>query len=827
MGAQQLPSQGGIRDINHGASRKMAQDAQDFFQRSGVSDEYHFENDSLSYKGKAGDATANAARRFHDSVNATPLVDDFSRMWRSGSVVAQKLAYDLLENSAGIVRNNRSAAMIKEHYEKKLLGSFMPAYQKAYSAWARSNGIGKWDQIWSAQARERFNRELVGELNARAFDGPDAQRSVHPAVKEAADAHDRWSATDIEVGKGRVGEDSIKGYENLNAYSGYFSQKWSGSKMARLIQSGRYTRKQIRDAIAEGYVAKHGVQLSDAQVWADAVMRRSMASDRGSDMNLIGILQQDGRAFLEEMLENSGHSRSEIDKLIDRLTGLVEQRGQQGHTKGRVDIDLRTRASNGIDIMDLVDTDVARIVQRRARGTAGQAALARKGIRSKADQTAIKEAIKQEQQARGQSQKTGDAVTDFVDSDRHLTDEDIDAVFSYFDAGPIAGGLSPTISRIKKLTNLALLNQLGLTQIAETGVQIAAVGWKRWLRHADEGLKAAMRNPDSPLVTELKHMNVLVPEEKMFRDDMPVEMDRLGPTGSEFMQKVDHLLNTGQRVQGYMSGFYHVRKAQQRIAVTSAADKIMTNMKGLANDLTPERARDIGLDTDTFNRIKQYVDNGTVEFRDGHLHKMNMDRWDPVDAEDFALSMNRHVYQVVQRAMAGESSYLFHKDGLAALFMHLKSFPLLALNKQAYRNLRISDEVAMQGFMLGLATAGVSYSVKQVVNGRTDRLSPEQVAKGAFGLSNMAGWIPMWTDPLAGMLGMDSLRFNSYARGIEENVISTPAALPTANRVLNLPGALLDVATGSYTNSDIRALQATPIIGNAYGFTAIFNAMKE
>lgn len=826
VGASQLNAQGSTATIVDRRSLDMVQDAQTWSASSGVPGEYFGNNGVIAAKGAVGDAVANGARRFHDAVAATPLATDFDRLFKSGSAVAQKLAYDIFESASGIVRNNRSAAAIRELYERRLTGAFMPAYQRGYSQWAQVNGVSRWDQVWSAEARARFNREVAAELNGRAFDAPGTQRGAHQSVHDVADAHDRWSADDIEVGRGRPGEHSVKGYENLKAYSGYMSQKWSGARLNKLIQSGRYNLKQITDAVAEGYVAMHGVKRSDADKWASAVTRRAMASDRGTDMNLIGVLQQDGRGFLEDMLVQGGHGPAEVKQLMDRLTGQMEQRGQAGHTKGRMDIDLRFVASNGVNIMDLVDTDLAHTVARRARGTAGAAALARKGIRSKADRQSIIDAIKHEQQARGQSQKTGDMVTDLLDSDKHLTDDELNDLFSYFDAGPIAGGISPMYSRLKKLTNLALLNQLGLTQMAETGVQISAVGWRRWMEHAGEAFGAALGKADSPLAKELKHLNVMVAEEKLMRDDFAIEMDRVGTVASEFMQKVDHILNTGQRVQGYMSGFYAARTFQQRVAVTSAADKIMTNMAGLANDLSGARAVDLGLDPVTYARIKQYVDNGTVEFKDGSLHKLNLDKWDAAIAEDFALSLNRHVHQVVQKAMAGESSVLFHKDGVASLFFHLKSFPMLAMEKQAYRHARIGDTEAMSAFMLGLATAGAAYTVKQTINGRGDTLTPTQIAKGAFGLSNMAGWLPMWTDPLAGMLGLDSLRFNQYAQGIDNNVFSTPAALSTLNRMANIPGVPVNALQGELSNNDIRALQATPIIGNAYGFSYIFNAMK-
>jgi hypothetical protein len=178
--------------------------------------------------------------------------------------------------------------------------------------------------------------------------------------------------------------------------------------------------------------------------------------------------------------------------------------------------------------------------------------------------------------------------------------------------------------------------------------------------------------------------------------------------------------------------------------------------------------------------------------------------------------------------MAGESSVLFHKDGVASLFLHLKAFPMLAMEKQAYRSLRLYDQEAGMGFLYGLGTAAAAYTIKQVINDRQDNLSAKQIASGAFNMSNLTGWIPMWTDPVAAMLGMDSLRFNHYAtaRG-QAPVFTAPAAYETLNRLVTVPGAIQHGLRGDLSTSDVRAMQAIPLVGNAYGLTAMFNNLKD
>lgn len=838
VGARQMSSSGpGVASIKSTRTTDIIQNARTRDQQLGVSAEW-FSN-STNLPGALG----RSAQKFQDFLNATPIATDFSRFMRSGSVTAQMLAYDLMESASGIIRNNRSAAMLMDHYHKDMLGNFMP-YHDAFDEWASTvRQASVWQKITDNKLREDFNTQLIGELNERNYGSNGQPRTVpHPTVTKAADALDRTFAKEIEMNVGRPGEGTTKGYETIVPKSGYFPQKWLGGKMQKLINSGVYGqgdagRKAIAKAISEAYRTMHpAMAAKDAQIWAEAVVDRALSSNEGISLNLVGIMKDnDGRKAIEQLMARNGASQHEIDRLIDTLTGTKEEAGRAGHTKNRLDADLRFTSSNGIKLMDLIDTDVNKLVAMRARKAAGSAALSRKGIYSPADMDEIREAILREQVANGPSQTTG-TVADFLDKDRHLTSNDIADMFSYFNGTPIAGGVSANISRIRKLTNLSLLNQLGLTQMAEFGPMIAAVGWKRFGEMAGKELMDTLKKVDSPLVQELKHMNVFVPEERMFRDDLTFDYEKATGATSEYMHKFDNFLNKAQRLQGYTSGFYAVRKLQQRIAMTTGTNKFVQMIK--TSGAMSDRLRDAGFDPGLIQRVHDNLQHMQFD-ANGDLVRLNLDAWDthrigPVPttantAEDFILALNRTTNQLVQKAMAGESSAVFHRDGVAALFWHLKSFPMLAIEKQTLRNARITDGQAMATFMYGLATAGAAYTVKQAINGNTDNLTPGKIAREAFGLSNMTGWIPMWTDPLAGMLGMDSYKLSSYGSHGSTAVFSVPAALTTMDRLVQAPGSLIKMLNPfvEAQNSDVRNLQVLPIIGNAYGFTMMFNAMKE
>lgn len=751
------------------------------------------------------------AERFIEGINHIPgLKTDYDNLVDSSSVIETRLAYDLFESAEGRARNATSAAMLQDAYYKQLATRSMIPVNDAFSKWAKERNMNFFDQQNPAK-RDMFDRDVVLELERRYWEGVE-DASVNPHVKQAADAIDDNMSHAVDVGKGREGEASIAGFETIEKKSGYYRHKWDGAKMRKLMKEKGIRERDLVAALAVGYrKSMPGLSDADRLVFSRAVIRRAMRSEEGVDSNLITTLDADGRAYLEEVLLDNGTPKPVIERLMRGLTGKAEERGKLGQTKQRMQVDLRTKVGD-LQLVDLIETNLNRSLSMYNRQIAGSAALARKGITSKAKKKEIIDAAVQERAARG-----------IVDPDRR---EYLEKLFTHFDAGPIAGGLDPRLVSAKRITNLALLNQLGLTQLAEAGPAIAEFGWKEFARLSGNEFKQLFsKGTKSPILEELKPLlGEIGSEHKLFRDDLALDEMRADAADagqiSQIIGKIERGTAAAQRAQGYISGFYKVRQMQQRVAVAGMANKVIQNLRDGTN---LDRMADLAIDP----KIKKYIDNGTVEFmQDGTVNKLNLDKWDAADAEAFALSLNRSQNQIVQKAMAGEDSIWMHSD-MGSLFMHLKSFPMTAMRKQAARNLKIGDSTTMTTFLWAMATAGTVFMAKQIINGRGDDMDAEKIIKGAFGLSNMTGFIPMWTDPLASMLGMDDLKFSQYGRsGVDTGIIAVPPAIPTLNRMLHAPGALNPFGDMSH-NERIRTMQAMPLIGNLYGFSALFNAMKE
>jgi len=763
-----------------------------------------------------------AARKMYDMIQKTPYAADFDRLWNSPSPMARALAYKLLESPAGLVRNNRSAALLYDMYLSNISHDVNVNYNTAFNKWLkeRKSNVPTAEALATPALREKFNQEFKVEMDSRYHDGGSHPDTLQ-AIKEFADHADNAYARALEILRGRQGETSVRGAENLETKSGYFPQRWSGQKVTALIR--RMTEDGIKDARAaiertlqKQYQAIHGWDDKTAMAMAKAITRRAIAKERGIDTNVKRLLDQEGAEFATQMLIDNGVSKKVAEKVIEELKASKADSKKESVLKKRTDIDARTKIE-GTDytINDLLDTDVVRVHTAYSRQVAGAAALARHGIQ-RADWKDIVRAIKDDEV--GQSGK------------QHIPDDFYDGLYSHFSGGAIAGGLNPWIRRANQLTNLSLLNSLGLTQMAETGVNIAAMGVKVFIQTTRKEVRDMLSGKgNNQAMRELSKWLAPIDGEHMaIREDLMLDAMRNDPGHySDLGNWLDRMGSKGQRMQGYVTGFYYVKQLQQRIAIRGMMHRL-GQMYNEGKLISERRLEDMGLSAKSAERIGKYFKDGTIEFeKDGGIKALNPEKWNPNDFEEFVNVLNRHTHQVVQKAMKGEDSLWMHRD-TGAMLMHLKNFTMLSLQKQLLRNARIMDTVSATGFLYGLGTAAAVYAAKQGLSGKDENLDAEHIARGAFNLSNMTSVIPSFIDPVAQMTGLQDYKMNNYGTmGGGSPLIPIPPMFPTLSRLAMAPIGYKHLATGQYTKSDINAIQATPLIGNALGFSYIFNQLKD
>jgi hypothetical protein len=743
-----------------------------------------------------------------------------SRLYKSDSDVSMWFATNILESANGYGRGTATASVLNEKYHRLHQTQFAP-YHVASKSWAKRNNTTFLNSGYGItnQGQIAFNRAVMLERNNRNF---GRARSTDRDIALAADALDNHMLQAHKSARGEEGQIPVDGFDKIPENPHYYMQNWSPSRIQSIIQAHPDNKKSIINAISASY-QRIGIKTKeDADAIANAVITRKQHEFTESDLSVHSLLQKDGQDFLVNALKSNGLSDKEIDGIVKQLTGLNAERGKEGFAKSRNDVDLDEDITLGdgsqIKIVDLMSQNVIDDVQRYSRKVAGAAALARHGISNRTYRREVIDAMNAERRALGEEE---------IDPNTML------AFFTNFDGGAIKGfnrittgtELSEAGSAIglgKNLVSLSWLGQLGLTQAGETATTMAQVGLKNW----------AARGPVALFHKELKSGNKeLLQEAAFFAGNIGQDhhifmshrnLDEVSDLDkADFFSKAQMHTSKGLYVAGFTSMFNSVRTFQQQVAFLGMSDKVFRQIKqdldyslsGVGKPLSDgqnARLRDLGIDDTLKEYMSNLVDKGVIEFKTvsgiTFVDKLNPHLWDdPLMVEQFATVIIRNQNQAVQKSMAGESDPWMH-TAVGSIMTHLKTFPMAASQKQFVRHMRNADSEAFGVLGMGLATAMIVSMVKEALDFDGKDMSLEDHAKRAFSYSNMTGFIPMVTDPIADMMGADDLKFNRWSRHTE----LTPPILSYAEDALRLPGALYHAARGDADYSDRAAVRTLP-----------------
>lgn len=749
-------------------------------------------------------------KKFQEMLDKTPLSTDAHTLWNSKSPVAHLMAYSMFESAPGLWRNSKSAAIMKNEFFDEAATHLIATYHPAYQEFAKARGVNKVKAYWAnSQVRDEFNWEVAKEMNRRELGRPE-NPALDPAVKKYCDAADMGT----DVIRRRAQETGVDGFETIQKRSGYMPRNLGSAKVVNAIAKAAHGERTVRELLMKA-MQKAVPDLSDAQasVMAKAFITRARGRAMDMDMQTLNLTTGDSRAFIKETLENNGVGAKEIESILDVLGHRIEERGVVGHAKRRMPIDLDVTHEN-ISMRDLLDYDVVRVYGHYTQTMAGRSAAAAKGIGSRAKLDEIIDRILREDPDIG---KSALGINPSAGKDY------LRALMAPFFGGADETHVLPIVRRMTQLTTLGTMGMLGLPQLAETGAQMATVGLWNWLKAMPEAWKL-FRGKTSErlaLAEDLQGLSGNLGREwALHRPDLNLEFGRYDLNESMALAaQLDEVIAKGLQVQSHLSLFNKARELQTEVVLIAYTDKLMRKLRD--NAFTQEdinRLLDVGFEPAYLQRIKQkYIDTGVVQFNDkGTCDRTNFARWGGDDMAVFNIGMRRMVNQVIQKGEAGEG-WLWARSNVGKLLTQFKSFPMLAVQKQVARNVALNDSSTYFTAMYGLITAAIAFSVRELINGRTDRLDAESIYKGAFGMSNLTGWLPMFTDPVASMLGMNDLMFDDYGKYGSADILNVPA-ISVMQRLARTPGAILNAAVPGreFQKDDAMALSAVPLLGNTW-----------
>lgn len=757
------------------------------------------------------------AQQVQNWIDKTPMKSLYTSVSDMGTI-GNKLAYDLLYHPGGMIDGTHPAAGYDALYTQELSVPVQNYHGLAMDYMGRPRDTIK-NKVSNAfvtkQQYREFDRAVRMELETRYHDGV-GDPNVHRAVKEMADSLDEMHKRAVAIQQGRAGETPVKGSENLQPKSGYYSRTWSGEQMAK------YNQDTIIQALSDGYIKllPTGAAVDKALVKkiVTSIVTRAKSVEEGIDTNLVGLLRDNGKEFLRDTLKNNNLSDKEIDSIISAFVGKAEDRAKPGFLKDRIELDMRTPIpGTNATLMDLLEPDLYKSMHLYTRKVSGTAAMARKGYQL-GDKTSIIESIKDEMVASGM--KVNDPRIDDI----------LETTFSYFGAGAVGKGVDPLLLSTMRLTRQSLLGTLGLTQLSELGNVVSMVGVEAAMKAMGPEMRSIFSGKKTPLVQELHDAFIFLDKDHILFDD-ELALDITGRSTvmqSQFADGAYKTIAFGDKIAGYTSLFYQAMTFSQRLALSGINSKLYKVLSSGPLDAgVSRRLLDTGLDETMVQNLQNYIDKGVIKLGDDGQLTMGFDKWKHEDLQAYKMAMHQFVGKAVQKNLPGEVPYWATKQ-FGQFMTQLRMFPIQAAQKQFLRNMRHADSTAAASMLWNLGIAGIIYSTSETIKGRGGDLTPEKIAKGAINYAPTTGWMPMVTDPLAEIMGMPELKMNKYGPPgrATDGIIPVPPAIPTMNRMMHIPGAALGSFNGMDRNEAV-ALSSLPIIGNTYGFSALFNYVKD
>lgn len=663
--------------------------------------------------------------------------------------------------SAAITKAALTANFRKPMYEalERLMPTLMTAEEKV-----------KFSQgIFANAAEKRIGREVAAERLARRDAikrGVPHNSTASAGIRELSNILDGFwrDVTDA----GRKAGDPYSESINKTGYVGHMPYAWDWQELTRLYNEDAGKFNSFKQALREQYRQKVLNPALDKMLKNGPVDQTAMGAlnqhviehaDNLTDRYLTQIMRDpDSRlkgaddhfgSVAADLLNEKWHG--------SKVTGVMAEDFKKAlkdiiSDRTRTEFDLLATQPDGTRLLDYMDTDMGRMVQRGSSKFAGKIALAKAGLTDDAHVTALKDALR----ATGASPKEVDGIDFLVRSlDDNLDNKEM----------PIARALQMG-------AHMSMMGKLGFNALADSASVAASAGVSGFFRTLAGGL-----GKDTALLKQLG-------------------TDLAGALGSDHSLRVSETsagtaLHTGSALSdsamwrragdvasdavGKLSGAHYITQLVHRGAVPVLAEDLMAAIRGSkieggviksAGGMNPARLVDSGLTADHVARIKDMLETHDTARKRGD--RVNWDSWsDQGAADDLRSAIHRVTAQALQRSFVGETPRWLSEGTIGKIAGQFKRYGILAAEKQLMRNALISDANTYTGFAMATAWGAMLYYLKAQASmagmdqAQRDKYMKEnmtgaKLASGVFVMVNMSGLLPDGLDTANMLMGGQS-----------------------------------------------------------------------
>lgn len=569
-------------------------------------------------------------------------------------------------------RRSNTGGIVRDAAYRDSVMQVLPNLFKAMDDFARSKGKGAYGRM-SAQQKGGADNKITHEFYAGVFKAQQAKRNGKPMPqldKSITDFADQWDKY-MDHNHKQLVDNGINGFTAARKVKNYIPHVWHKTELLRAVERNP---EKVTQLFTKSYMSEQPE-----------------------------LTKQKARELAEGHID---WITKEVDDSTDQYLPTVDAR-----SRSRMALDP-TVELDGMNMLDYLESDMKTIASKYSNRVAGWVGMAKSTDGVITSNEAI-EALRTNMVAEGVEKGLSDSLQK---RNGQLYDDLVNMMFGR----PTRDGLNQELRMFKDLTALTRMGGLGTAQLIETG-QVITRNVVQFFSSPEVFKKvfdlAGESTENRALMEEIQAISGLT-NDLEYLDMQSVHLDQkelasISKARQLSLRAADAATfgsakAPASRLLGKVTGYNMIRKGQSRIAQASFVMDTANHFKHGTGKMSNARRADLGLtEVDGTNEDLAKVFRNIVEYdNNGHVKKLNADKWPAHVRENFQYSMIRDEAQQIQRTLVGELPPWMNRPMMALLFQ-FREMPLVANNKSLSRSLAFADAEAYTGVILNAAMSGL------------------------------------------------------------------------------------------------------------------------
>jgi len=713
--------------------------------------------------------------------------------------------YHLFEAPQGGTAAKVTVAARVRNYQNQIRSAMRNRLNEGLEEWGAEQGIGKTSVLLKRENYEAYHKMVMREVKH-----PGTYNS--PAVIKGAEGvrEQLYLAGKLRKEAGEAG------FENLDLDKNYVPTILNEVQIKYAVREHGYDK--VRDLLSKSYQEGHFHLNKEL---ADRVADGYIARAKDHTLSMAEHVRRTSNKDVDDLAKQLKKAGVDEDTINDFLETSMQAEIKQ-HMSNRakkslypaIDVEL-----NGLKMIDLIDSDLPKLLESYTREAAGGTSFAKLGFKTRAE---VLDFLTDMEKA---AHNNGFDVREIAREIQILKDGVDLAYGRSLNKNPHSAWVR-NLGRLRDITNLLRLQFVGAASIPE----VARVTVQRGLKNSLEGckdlgavlgtknLREGGKYSGQFKRADLRELEVVMgytgEDHVLYPNGLRVDNLEESAVGNKFGELMDNAIAQGQRIQEITSGFRAVQGSGERIAVRSLGNQIKNWVEGTGAALSEANIKRAGWSDGFLDDLKIWMkEHPAVDTYNGEEVRLFNFGQMPADMQErLQIGMHRLIAADMQRPLIGETPMFMHR-WLGQTLTQFRSFSLLSLEKQLINDIR-HDKIA--GSLILMHSAVLSYmalTVQTLQNaiGREDQdeYIKKHLASGRTVIDVMSRMgqlasIQTGIDGLAtiGLLPDDMLASSMHPGGR----ILTPGSVPVVGMLKDVTQAartLSDTLTGEADDSDL------------------------